>query len=337
MAQEEGTTEARVAKRSIRAGDPEVAAALRGALGDLRAEIRLRFPADRSVAVPGTPSELEALFAAARRRLGTLGMVERTAEIDEFGLDVDALRRSRPLLDLLVDRYWRLRLAGSENVPPSGPCLFVANRSGLLPFDGLVVSHVIERVHPNRERPRFLVADWLMGLPFAHSTLAQLGGVRACRENAQRLLASNRFVIAFPEGGKGATKVFRDRYRLQRFGRGGAVRLALEIGAPIVPVGIVGAEEAHPLLAKLAVPARRMGLPFLPLTPTFPLLGPLGLLPLPSQWVIRIGEPISLAHHEPGAATDELLIAELTEDVRTRVSSLVDAALRDRDSVWSFA
>lgn len=336
MVEEDRTSEATAWRNRRTAADPDVAAALHGALGELRAEIRSRFPAERSTPAPGAPSELEALFGAARRRLGTLGMVEHSAEIDEFGLDVDALRRSRRLLDFLVDRYWRVRLGGREHVPDSGPCLFVANRSGLLPFDGLVLSHAIWREHPSGERPRFLVADWLMGLPFAHATLAQLGGVRACRENAQRLLASNRFVIAFPEGGKGATKVFRERYRLQRFGRGGAVRLALELGAPIVPVGVVGAEEAHPLLAKLGVPVRRFGLPFLPLTPTFPLLGPLGLLPLPSQWVIRIGEPISLSHYEPNAATDELLVAELTEDVRTRVRSLIDSALRDRDSVWSF-
>jgi 1-acyl-sn-glycerol-3-phosphate acyltransferase len=313
-----------------------VAAALHGVLGELGDEIRSRFPAVRADASPAVHNDLEALFGAARRRLGTLGMVEQAAEIDEFGLDRDALRRARPVLDFLVDRYWRLRIGGREHVPESGPCLFVANRSGLLPFDGLVLSHAIEREHEGGERPRFLVADGLMRLPFAHATLAQLGGVRACRENARRLLASNRFVIAFPEGGKGATKVFRERYRLQRFGRGGAVRLALEIGAPIVPVGIVGAEEAAPLLAKIAGAARPLGLPFLPLTPTFPWLGPLGLLPLPSRWVIHIGEPISLAHHPRDVASDELVVAELTEDVRTRVRSLIDAALRDRESVWSF-
>jgi len=334
MVEEDRKAAATASKRqSAGAGGAD---ALRGALGDLRGEIRSRFQAERNVPASGGPNELEALFGAARRRLGTLGMVERTAEIDEFGLDDDALRRTRPLLDFLVDRWWRVRLAGREFVPDTGACLFVANRSGILPFDGLVLSHAIQRAHPSGERPRFLVADWLMGLPFAHATLAQLGGVRACRENAQRLLESKRFVVAFPEGGKGATKVFRERYRLQRFGRGGAVRLALEIGAPIVPVGIVGAEEATPLLAKLGVPARRLGLPFLPLTPTFPLLGPLGLLPLPSQWAIRIGEPIQLSHHEPDAATDELLVAELTEEVRDRVRSLVDSALRDRESIWSF-
>jgi len=315
--------------------DPHDIADLHGALDELRDEIRLRFPAEPAVRSRGGASELEALLAAVRRRIGTLGMVERSGAIDEFGLDEDVLRRVRPLLDALVDRYWRLHLVGREYVPERGPCLLVANHSGVLPFDGLVLSHAIEREHPHRERPRFLVADWLMSLPFAHATLAQLGGVRACRENAERLLASKRMLIAFPEGGKGATKVFRERYRLQRFGRGGVVRLALEMGAPLLPVGIVGAEEAHPLLAKLTVAARPLGLPFLPLTPTFPLLGPLGLLPLPSQWVIRIGEPISLEPYDARSASDELLVAELNEQVRTRVGSLVDAALRDRDSVWS--
>jgi len=317
--------------------DPRALAELHGALDDLRHEIRRRRAEERArLADPGV-NELEALVASLRRRIGTFGMVERTAAIDEFGLDEDVLRRVRPVLDALVDRYWRLHWVGSEYVPEHGPCLLVANHSGVVPFDGLVLSHAIEREHPGRERPRFLVADWLMGLPFAHATLAQLGGVRACRENAERLLADGRLVIAFPEGGKGATKVFRERYRLQRFGRGGVVRLALERGAPIVPVGIVGAEEAHPLLAKLSVPARPMGLPFLPLTPTFPLLGPLGLLPLPSQWVIRIGEPMSLAGYDAAAADDDLLVAELNEQLRSRVGALVDAALRDRESVWSMS
>ena len=163
-----------------------------------------------------------------------------------------------------------------------------------------MLAHGIERSHPSGERPRFLVADWLITLPFVQPYLARLGGVRACRENAERLLESKRFVIAFPEGVKGAAKVFRERYRLKRFGRGGVLRVAIESGVPLVPVGIVGAEEAHPILFKWTTPARAVGLPFLPVTPTFPLLGPLGFLPLPTKWVIRIGEPIALGHLGPG-------------------------------------
>jgi 1-acyl-sn-glycerol-3-phosphate acyltransferase len=141
-------------------------------------------------------------------------------------------------------------------------------------------------------------------------------------------------VAAFPEGVKGAAKVFRERYRLKRFGRGGVLRLAIETRVPLVPVGIVGAEEAHPILFKWTTPARAMGLPFLPVTPTFPLLGPLGFLPLPTKWVIRIGEPLALDHLSPDSASDELLISRLTEDLRAQIQGLIDVGLAERESVW---
>jgi 1-acyl-sn-glycerol-3-phosphate acyltransferase len=260
-------------------------------------------------------------------------MSERSGEVDEFGMDEIVLRRARPLLDLLQDRYWRIDLHGIAGVPP-GPCLLVANRSGLLPYDGLMLSHALARARSGGDHPRFLVADWLITLPFVQPYLARLGGVRACRENAERLLSSGHAVVAFPEGVKGAAKVFRERYRLKRFGRGGVVRVALESGVPLVPVGIVGPEEAHPILFKWGTPARIVGLPFLPVTPTFPLLGPLGALPLPTKWVIRIGDPIDLEHLAPDASTDELLVSRINEELRVQIQDLVDTGLADRESVW---
>ena len=313
--------------------DPELGEDLSEALESLRREIRTRFPGPaRGPALPAV--DWDALYADLRRRFGTFGMSERSGEVDEFGMDEVVLRRARPALDFLYDQYWRVNLAGVEHLPAAGPCLLVANHSGLLPYDGLMLAHAIERSHPSGERPRFFVADWLITLPFVQSYLARLGGVRACRENAERLLESKRFVITFPEGVKGAAKVFRERYRLKRLGRGGVLRVALESRAPLVPVGIVGAEEAHPILFKWTTPARAMGLPFLPVTPTFPLLGPLGFLPLPSKWVIRIGEPLSLGHLSPDAAADELLISRLTEDLRAQIQGLVDIGLAERESVW---
>ena len=136
-------------------------------------------------------------------------------------------------------------------------------------------------------------------------------------------------IAALPE-----YKFFRDRYRLKRFGRGGVIRTAIDNGVPLVPVGVVGAEEAHPILFKWHTPARALGLPFLPVTPTFPLLGPLGVLPLPSKWVIRIGTPLALDHLEPDAASDELLVSRLTEELRSQIQSLVEIGLSDRESTW---
>lgn len=317
-------------------GDDADLRAVREALDDLRREIRTRFqPPVRSEARVAAPSsDWDVPFTRLRRRLATLGMRERSGEVDEFGMDESALRSARPLLDFLFDRYWRVRVHGVEQLPAQGPCLLVANCSGLLPYDGLMIGHAVERLGASGERLRFTVADWLVTLPFVQPQLARLGGVRACRENVERLLESGRFVAVFPEGVKGAAKVFRDRYRLQRFGRGGVIRVALECGVPLVPVGVVGAEEAHPILYKATAPARALGLPFVPVTPTFPLLGPLGVLPLPTQWVISFGAPVEFGELPPDAARDDLLLSRLTEDLRERIQALVDAGLRARASVW---
>jgi len=316
--------------------EADAEAELRRALADLRGNIRTRFPvepAPRPDESGGPAVDLEGLWNSARRRLGTIGMSEHSADVDEFGMDAEALRRIQPLLDFLAERFWRVEARGLEHLPAEGPCLLVANRAGLLPWDGLMLAHVLQRARPDRERPRFLVADSGLQWPFVHATIAQLGGVRACRENAERLLASGRIAIAFPEGAHGATKAWPDRYHLQRFERDGVVRLALASGAPLIPVGIVGAEEVHPLMAKIKGPARRVGLPFVPVTPTFPLLGLLGLLPLPSKWVMWIGEPVSLEHLEADA--DPLAIAREDEAVRSRIDELVKRALARRESIWT--
>lgn len=335
---EHGVTEERVV-------EPEHDA-LREALQGLRREIRSRFPAEREPvrraapappsSVPGETEEFDpiALFDELRERVGTMFMRERVADVDEFGMDAHTVERAQDLMDFLFERYFRVSMRGLENVPTDGPCLFVANRSGLLPYDGLMLTEGLARHDPNGERPRFLVADWLVTLPFAQPALARIGGVRACRENADRLLRTGRRVIAFPEGVKGAAKVFRERYRVKRFGRGGVVRAAIDGGVPLVPVGIVGAEEAHPVLFKAHRAARMVGLPFLPVTPTFPLLGPAGLLPLPTKWLIKVGEPIDVAGVASGSARDAVQISRVNEDLRGQVQALVNAALDERLSVW---
>jgi 1-acyl-sn-glycerol-3-phosphate acyltransferase len=311
-------------------GEPPIEE-LREALGGLQREIRSRFSSPPTHGL----DEIDwmALLKTLQHWVSALGMSERSGEVDEFGMDEIVLRRARPILDLLCDHYWRIDFHDGDRIPMQQPCLLVANHSGLLPYDGLMISHAVSRIHSN-QRPRFLVADWLVTLPFVQPYLARLGGIRACRENAERLIRSGKSVVVFPEGQKGAAKVFRQRYRLQRFGRGGVVRMALEARIPIVPIGVVGAEEAHPILFKWGPPARALGLPFFPITPTFPLLGPLGLLPLPTKWIIRVGEPMRIDHLDPEAASDELLISRMTEELRGQVQTLVDTGLSDRQSVW---
>ncbi len=312
-------------------GEEESFEELREALGELRSEIRSRF---RPFDPARSRIEWMTLFDELRRRVSTLGMAERSGEVDEFGMDEIVVQRTRRLFDFLFEHYWRVELVGLEHIPRQGPELLVANRSGLLPYDGLMLAHALERQHPRGARPRFLVADWLITLPFVQPYLAQLGGVRACRENADRLLRMGHSVIAFPEGVKGAAKVFRDRYRLMRFGRGGVVRTALENRVPIVPVGIVGAEEAHPILFKWHLAGRALGFPFVPVTPTFPLLGPLGCLPLPTKWVICFGEPIPVEERGIEVAQDDILVSRLTEDLRARIEELVAGGLELRSSAW---
>jgi 1-acyl-sn-glycerol-3-phosphate acyltransferase len=308
---------------------PGPAPVLSDALDALRDRLGARFTPARSDGV-----DWMALYESLRRRFASAGMRDLSADVDDFGMDADAIASSRPWLDLLYDRWWRVSVSGAGEVPRGRPSLFVANHSGLLPWDGLMIVCALERHQPVAPRARFLVADWLATLPFAQPWIARHGGVRACRENAERLLDSGRSVIAFPEGAKGATKVFRQRYRVQRFGRGGVVRTALALGVPLVPVAVVGAEEAHPVLFKLETAARALGLPFIPVTPTFPALGPLGIVPLPTKWSIAFGAPIETAEIGPAAADDEILVWRMTEGLRSQIQSMVEAGVRERSSVW---
>lgn len=309
---------------------PGHAPVLRDALDALRDRLGARF-------LPATSDGVDwmALYESLRRRLASAGMRNLSADVDDFGMDADAIASAQPWLDLLYDRWWRVTVSGAGDVPRGAPSLFVANHSGLLPWDGLMIVSALQRYQPAAPRARFLVADWLATLPFAQPWITRHGGVRACRENAERLLRTGRSVIAFPEGAKGATKVFRQRYRVQRFGRGGVVRTALALGVPLVPVAVIGAEEAHPVLFKLDTAARAIGLPFIPVTPTFPALGPLGVVPLPAKWSIAFGAPIETADLGADAAQDETLVWRMTEALRKQIQSMVEVGVRERSSVWS--
>lgn len=270
-----------------------------------------------------------------RQKWGTRAHRRRAAEVDEFGLDPEFDRRfAQPLLDFLFRRYFRAEVTGVEHVPAQGRCMVVANHSGTLPLDGAMLRTAVRLAHSSGRDVRWLSEDFLYHLPFAGIFLTRTGAVRACAENAARLLDSERCIVAFPEGVAGIRKLYRDRYRLQRFGRGGFVRLALRSGAPIVPCAIVGAEETGPMLLRDELVARWIGLPYLPITPTFPWLGPLGLLPAPTRWSLRFGEPLELHDYGPGAADDDLLVARLNEHLRATIQQLVDQGVRRRKSVW---
>jgi 1-acyl-sn-glycerol-3-phosphate acyltransferase len=192
----------------------------------------------------------------------------------------------------------------------------------------------VRREHPRRRDVRWLAEDGLFHFPFIGNLTNRIGAVRACQENAQRLLEHESLVVVFPEGQKGIGKLFRNRYRLQRFGRGGFVKLCLRTGTPIVPVAIVGGEESTPVLARIEYLTRALGISYLPVTPTFPLLGPVGLLPAPTKWKIFFGDPVDLREYTPVASEDEILVGRLTERVRAAIQTMLDRAVAGRRSVW---
>jgi 1-acyl-sn-glycerol-3-phosphate acyltransferase len=233
-------------------------------------------------------------------------------------------------VDLLYDRWFRVLVWGAHHVPEAGPALVVANHAGVLLWDGLMLKTAVARELADRAKGRqlrWLVEDTLFHAPFIGAIANRLGAIRACPENGERLLGEGKLVAVFPEGEKGIAKPFARRYELQRFGRGGYVKLALRMKAPIVPTAIVGAEEAHPMLFSTTRVAKLFGLSYLPVTATFPWLGPLGLMPLPSRWVILFGEPIDLSHEPAGAENDEVLVSRLNDEVRGAVADLLRKAL----------
>lgn len=268
------------------------------------------------------------------RKWGRVAMRGRSEIVDDFGFDPTYEAKARPALELLYRRYFRIETRGIHHVPLHGRCLLVANHAGTVPLDGLMLRTAIKLEHAGGRDLRWLTEDYISHMPYVGSLMTRLGGVRACQENAERLLAKDQLVAVFPEGIKGIGKLFSDRYRLQRFGRGGFIKLALRTGTPIVPVAIIGAEETNPLLFRFELLAKAFGLPYVPVTPTFPLLGPAGLLPAPTKWTIELGEPIEVATHGPGAADDELLVGRLAERVRSTIQGMVDRNVGARRSVF---
>ena len=235
----------------------------------------------------------------------------------------------------MYDRWWRVQAEGVRNVPAHGRALLVANHAGILPWDATMMGVAMLREHPLPRYPRFLVLNWAFELPYVGSTIRKVGGTPASPFNAMRLLEQEQLVAVFPEGVKGTSKDFKDRYRLQRFGRGGFVEIALRTRAPIVPVAVVGSEEIHPKIAESSVLARLTGAPYFPITPTFPLLGPLGLMPLPSKWRIEFCEPIPTEEYGPEAAEDRGLVFELSERVREVIQAKLYEGLVKRGRAFA--
>jgi 1-acyl-sn-glycerol-3-phosphate acyltransferase len=253
--------------------------------------------------------------------------------VDEYGFDAEITERFfyaaiRPI----ADKWFRVEVRGADNIPADGGALVVSNHSGTIPVDGLVTGVSIHDHTGRHLRP--LGADLVFRLPIVGEVARKGGATLACNEDAERMLSSGELVGVWPEGFKGIGKPYSDRYKLQRFGRGGFVSAALRTGVPIVPCSVVGAEEIYPLVGNIPSLARLLGVPYIPITPLFPLLGPLGLVPLPSKWIIEFGEPIRTDSYDDGAADDPMLVFNVTDQVRETIQQTLYSLLMQRRSVF---
>ncbi len=255
-------------------------------------------------------------------------------ETDEWGFDPEVLQAVTPFLNFMYQTYWRVEASGIENLPEEGRGLLVCNHSGQLPWDGAMVGTAVYNEHPSQRLVRTLYATWFPTLPFFSALFTRLGQVLATEENGVRLLQQDQLVSVFPEGYKGVGKLFKDRYRLARFGRGGFVRMALKTGAPIIPVSVVGAEETYISLMKVDFVAKAIHFPYFPISPTWPWFGLLGFVPLPTKWYIDFGEPIPTEAYGPGAANNLMLVSQLADQTRNLVQKMIYQRLSTRRSIF---
>ena len=289
---------------------------------------------------------LEAVVSAAvetfgadweRRMAELLAFVRRRLSgdyaVDEYGFDPELTERFlHATLRPIAQKWFRIEVRGAENIPAEGGALLVSNHSGTVPVDGLMTMVSIKDHTGRNLRP--LGADLVFRMPIVAEMARRTGATLACNEDAQRMLSGGELVGVWPEGFKGIGKPYSQRYKLQRFGRGGFVSAAVRTGVPIIPCSVVGAEEIYPMVGNVPSLARLLGVPYIPITPFFPWLGPLGLVPLPSKWLIEFGEPIRTDSYDAGAADDPMLVFNITDQVRETIQQTLYSLLMERESVF---
>jgi 1-acyl-sn-glycerol-3-phosphate acyltransferase len=283
----------------------------------------------RARRTPPADDRLGDLLRFVRRRL--------TGEykVDEFGFDPELTEEIlAPIGRFFHERWWRVDWLGLENVPSEGGALLVANHAGTVPWDAVVLQFGVLDRHPVHRNVRLLAADLAFAFPWIGALARKSGSTLACAEDAFRLLDKGEVLGVFPEGFKGVGKGFRQRYKLQRFGRGGFIEIAIRARVPIVPVSIVGSEEIYPMIHDARTVARLFGLPYFPITPFFPWLGPLGLIPLPSKWIVEFGEPILTDEVSEDAWQDAVTVFEMTDRVREEIQQTLYRNLMARRSVF---
>ncbi len=271
-------------------------------------------------------SQLNAVADFIRRRLSGDYAVDPESGFDpEFNEAV-----LMPAARALYRNWFRVRMRGFEHVPSCGAALVVANHSGVIPIDAVMLQVGVFDEHPARRHLRLLGADLVYSMPVLAGLARRSGHVPASRAEAERLLGAGDLVGVFPEGFKGIAKPFAERYQLKRFGRGGFARTAMRTGAPIIPCAIVGAEEIYPKIGEWPELAQRIGLPYFPITPLFPWLGPLGTIPLPSKWIIEFCDPVPTDGFAPDQWEDSHVIDELAGKVKDTIAAKIGELLAER-------
>ncbi|MGI8848287.1 MAG: lysophospholipid acyltransferase family protein [Candidatus Dormibacteria bacterium] len=248
--------------------------------------------------------------------------------VDEFGFDREWAEIFLPIFRLIYRKYWRVDTSGLQHIPRRGGALLVSNHAGVLPLDGAMIKVA---VHEATDRhARALIATFFGGLPAASWFLRRTGQTLGHPDDSRRLLDSGELVLVFPEGVRGTGKPWNERYQLRRFGRGGFVAAAIRSQVPIIPISVVGSEETYPMLADVKPLADLLGMPYFPITPTWPLLGPLGLVPLPSKWSIRFHEPVRTDEMSPERARDPAHIMAVSDGVRDVIRDGIARGLMER-------
>ncbi len=250
---------------------------------------------------------------------------------DEFGMDESYIRfYGKSLFKFLSECYWRIEDKGVEHIPRQGPGVLVGMHRGFMPWDGVMALHVIGK--RTGRYPRFLTHPGLLKFPFLANFMTKLGGVPACQESAEFVLHRNELLGIFPEGIHGAFTPYRQAYKLKAFGRDAFVKMALRHGTPIVPFVTVGSAEIFPIFGKIKsrLWTRYSEWPFIPITPTFPIVP----LPLPSKWHTQFLPPVRVDQYSPDAADDAAVVKAISLEVRSRMQQAVDDMLRRRTSIF---
>jgi len=279
----------------------------------------------------GFVPRLSSAAALAQMRTAEVPTEAQPSPFDLFGMDKDYIRfYGKTLFRFLSDFYWRIEDKGIEHIPAKGRALLVGMHRGFMPWDGVMALHTV--VRRTGRYPRFLTHPGLLKFPFLANFMTKLGGVVACQESADRVLKSGEMLGIFPEGIHGAFTRYKDSYKLQAFGRDAFVKLALRHQAPIVPFVTVGSAEIYPILGKIKSRrwTRYTEWPFIPITPTFPLVP----APLPSKWHTQFLPPINTDQYGPEAAEDRAIVRAISREVRIRMQQAIDDMLARRKSVF---